>query len=33
MHDEIETIFERFEVIWPPEIADISRPHGDTAGK
>jgi uncharacterized protein YhfF len=33
MHDEIETIFERFEVVWPPEIADISRPHGDTAGK
>ncbi len=33
MHDEIETIFERFEVVWPPEIADISQPHGDTAGK
>ena len=22
MHDEIETMFERFEVVWPPEIAD-----------
>ena len=33
MHDEIETIFERFEVVWPPEIADVSQPHGDTAGK
>jgi uncharacterized protein YhfF len=22
MHDEIETVFERFEVVWPPEIAD-----------
>jgi len=29
MHDEIETIFERFEIVWPPEIADISpRPAG-----
>jgi uncharacterized protein YhfF len=24
MHDEIETVFERFEIIWPPEIADVS---------
>lgn len=22
MHDEIETVFERFKVVWPPEIAD-----------
>src|SRR5471032_2188258 len=22
MHDEIETVFERFEVVWPAEIAD-----------
>jgi uncharacterized protein YhfF len=22
MHDEIETVFERFEVVWPPGIAD-----------
>ena len=22
MHDAIETVFERFEVLWPPEIAD-----------
>jgi len=22
MHDEIETVFERFRVVWPPEIAD-----------
>jgi len=26
MHDEIETIFERFEIVWPPEIADAGRP-------
>jgi len=26
MHDEIETVFERFEIVWPPEIADGSRP-------
>lgn len=30
MHDDIETVFERFEVLWPPEIAD--RPHGELAG-
>jgi uncharacterized protein YhfF len=23
MHDEIETVFERFQVVWPPEIADV----------
>src|SRR6266566_4491667 len=33
MHDEIETIFERFEIIWPPEIADISWTSGDTVEK
>jgi uncharacterized protein YhfF len=22
MHDEIETMFERFEIVWPPDIAD-----------
>jgi uncharacterized protein YhfF len=26
MHDEIETVFERFEVVWPAEIADVGRP-------
>src|SRR5882762_3194452 len=26
MHDEIETMFERFEIGWPPEIADAGRP-------
>jgi uncharacterized protein YhfF len=26
MHDEIETVFERFEIVWPAEIADASRP-------
>ena len=25
MHDGIETVFERFEVVWPAEIADASR--------
>jgi uncharacterized protein YhfF len=29
MHDQIETIFERFEVVWPPEIADFSRSPDD----
>ena len=24
MHDEIETVFERFAVIWPPELADAA---------
>jgi uncharacterized protein YhfF len=28
MHDEIETVFERFEIVWPAEIADINRPPG-----
>jgi uncharacterized protein YhfF len=23
MHDEIETMFERFEIVWPLEIADV----------
>jgi uncharacterized protein YhfF len=22
MHDEIETVFERFKLVWPPELAD-----------
>lgn len=22
LHDEIETVFERFEILWPPELAD-----------
>jgi uncharacterized protein YhfF len=26
MHDQIETMFERFEVVWPLEIADIGSP-------
>jgi len=25
MHDEIETVFERFEVVWPPSAADRDR--------
>jgi hypothetical protein len=33
MHDEIETMFERFEVVWPPEIADSGRPGEDAIGK
>jgi uncharacterized protein YhfF len=33
MHDEIETMFERFEVVWPPEIADTGRPGEDAIGK
>jgi uncharacterized protein YhfF len=28
MHDEIETVFERFEIVWPPAIADIGKPGG-----
>lgn len=24
MHDTIETVFERFEVVWPPGIADVT---------
>jgi uncharacterized protein YhfF len=33
MNDEIETMFERFEIVWPPEIADIRRPPGDVVRK
>ena len=33
MDDEIETMFERFEIVWPPEIADISWPPGDSVEK
>ena len=33
MHDEIETMFERFEIVWPPEIADANRPPGSATGK
>ena len=29
MHDGIETVFERFEVVWPPEIADSRRRPAD----
>ena len=32
MHDDIETVFERFEVVWPAEIADIGKP-GSGIGK
>jgi uncharacterized protein YhfF len=32
MHDEIETMFERFTIVWPAEIADI-RPSADTNAK
>ncbi len=33
MHDEIETVFERFTIVWPAEIADSRRPSGDTNAK
>jgi uncharacterized protein YhfF len=33
MHDEIETMFERFEVVWPPEIADTRQPRDDAIKK
>ena len=33
MNDEIETVFERFEIVWPPEIADAGRPRGDAIRK
>src|SRR4030081_3607257 len=33
MHDEIETMFERFEIVWSPEIADTGRPPEDAIGK
>ncbi|MFM0290019.1 ASCH domain-containing protein [Paraburkholderia megapolitana] len=23
MHDQIDTVFERFEIVWPPAIADV----------
>jgi uncharacterized protein YhfF len=28
MHDKIETVFERFEIVWPAEIADAGPPRG-----
>jgi len=31
MHDQIETVFERFKVVWPPEIADVSSPASEPA--
>jgi uncharacterized protein YhfF len=33
MHDEIETVFERFEIVWPAEIADAGRPPEGAARK
>ena len=33
MDDEIETVFERFEIVWPSEIADAGRTRGDTSGR
>ncbi len=33
MHDEIETMFERFEIVWPPEIADNPPPPGGVITK
>jgi uncharacterized protein YhfF len=33
MHDEIETVFERFTVVWPIEIADISPPRDEATAK
>src|ERR1700674_3519995 len=33
MHDEIEPMFERFEIVWPPELADTGRPPEDAIGK
>jgi uncharacterized protein YhfF len=32
MHDEIETVFERFTIVWPSEIADVS-PRDEATGK
>ena len=29
LHDDTETVFERFEVVWPPEIADSRRSPAD----
>jgi uncharacterized protein YhfF len=31
MNDQIETMFERFEVVWPLEIADVGSPDGGSA--
>jgi uncharacterized protein YhfF len=33
MHDEIETMFERFTIVWPAEIADIRRPRDEATAK
>ena len=33
MHDEIETVFERFVVVWPPGIADARKPFDDAIQK
>ena len=33
MHDEIETVFERFKIVWPPEIADGRKPLDGAVGK
>ena len=33
IHDEIETVFERFEIVWPPEIADVSQSPEGALGK
>ena len=33
MHDQIETMFERFEIVWPPETADISQSSAEPAAK
>jgi uncharacterized protein YhfF len=33
MHDEIETMFERFEIVWPAEIADVGRPRSEVVEK
>ena len=31
MHDRIETVFERFEIVWPPEAADRDMARGSPA--
>lgn len=31
MYDEIETVFERFEIVWPSEVADLILPRTITA--
>ena len=33
MHDEIETVFERFTIVWPPEIADTRRRRDEATAK